>query len=279
MSEAKSQTFWLDPGSRPVLEQAGLATFEGVMACRWGHCLRVLRDRENWHLCCDAAAEGPLGMYLKKHHVSTWATRLGACLRVAPAASAGRVEAENVRRLAALGIDVPRLVAFGERLAPDGRLDSFLLTEELSGYCELQDFVQRRFLPTAQRAGRADPALRRLIVQVAGMARRFHAAGYNHRDLYSCHFLVKEPRPGQFDVRLIDLQRMQRRRWLRHRWIVKDLAQLASMLPGQWVRCRDRVLFLHEYLGVTRLRRADRRLVRDVLRKQQIIQRRQRRGA
>ena len=70
---------------------------------------------------------------------------------------------------------------------------------------------------------------------MAEIARRFHAAGYNHRDFYTCHFLVKEPAPGQFDVRLIDLQRVQRRRWFRRRWIVKDLAQLAYSAP------RDRI--------------------------------------
>jgi heptose I phosphotransferase len=196
-----------------------------------------------------------------------------------PRPSAGRLEAENLRSLAALGIDVPRLVAFGQRLAPDGRLDSFLLTEELYGYCELQDFLQRRFVPCAQRPGGRDAELERLILQVASIARRFHAAGYNHRDLYSCHFLVKEVSPGRFDVRLIDLQRMQRRQWFRRRWIVKDLAQLASMLPADWVRCRDKVLFLRHYLDVARLRRGDKRLIRDVVRKQRLIQRRQGRGA
>ena len=65
--------------------------------------------------------------------------------------------------------------------------------------------------------------LSRIIRQVAAIARRLHAAGYNHRDLNCYHFLIKECRPGAFDIRLIDLQRLQRRRWLRRRWIVKDL--------------------------------------------------------
>ena len=106
-------------------------------------------------------------------------------------------------------------------------LESFLLTEELAGYEELQDFLRRRFPPRSPAAADRDPELRRIIGEVAEIVRRLHAAGYNHRDLYCCHFLIKEPAPGQFDIRLIDLQRVQRRRWLRRRWIVKDLAQLA----------------------------------------------------
>ena len=115
--------------------------------------------------------------------------------------------------------------------------------------------------------------LHRLIVQVADIARRFHAAGFNHRDFYCCHFLVKETSPGRFDVRLIDLQRVQRRRWFRRRWIVKDLAQLASMSPDEHVGCREKVLFLRTYLGVKKLRPQDKRLVRAVLRKLASIRR------
>ena len=118
--------------------------------------------------------------------------------------------------------------------------------------------------------------LHRLIVQVAGIARRFHAAGFNHRDFYACHFLTKEISPGQFDVRLIDLQRVQKRRWLRRRWIVKDLAQLASMSPDDRVGPREQILFLRTYLGVSKLRTQDKRLVRDVLAKLSLIRRRAR---
>jgi hypothetical protein len=116
-----------------------------------------------------------------------------------------------------------------------------------------------------------------LIVQVADIARRFHAAGFNHRDFYGCHFLVKETSPGRCDVRLIDLQRVQRRRWFRRRWIVKDLAQLASMSPDDRVGRREKILFLRSYLGVRKLRPQDKRLVRDVLWKSALIRRRARR--
>ncbi len=272
-----------------TLENAGLAQFDEVMNTKAGRCLRVLPDRENWYLH---------GMYLKKHRARTWATRIAAVLGAASPPSPGRVEALSALALQSLGIDVMPLMAYGEKLHTDGRLESFLLTEELDGYCELQDFVQRRFpphhkpsplpapnsllpaprslLPAPRSPLPADPALRRLIVQVADIARRFHAAGFNHRDFYCCHFLVKETSPDRFDVRLIDLQRVQQRRWFRRRWIVKDLAQLASMSPDDRVGCREKILFLRTYLGVRKLRPQDKRLVRDVLRKLSLIRRRTR---
>lgn len=306
---------------RETLENGGLAEFDAVMNTTAGRCLRVLPDRENWYLqgklvpvqvaltpCPSPERQGEsfLGMYLKKHRTRTWATRIAAALGVASPPSPGQVEAENAIALQSLGIDVMPLMAYGENLHADGRLESFLLTEELAGYCELQEFIQRRFSaqsdtpspspspteigglgePHASRlappAPRSTPHaprstlhadLRRLIMQVAEIARRFHASGFNHRDFYCCHFLVKETSRSQFDVRLIDLQRVQRRQWFRRRWIVKDLAQLASMSPDDRIGCREKILFLRTYLGVQKLRPQDKRLVRDILWKLSLIRR------
>jgi hypothetical protein len=274
------ETIWIADHRLARLQSAGLATFEQVMATTAGQCKRVLSDRENWYLrggdsvhgtqysvlstrvkAADQCDPSP-GFYLKKHRGRSWLSWLAALLRFAPPRSAGRIEAENALALNSLGIAVMPLTAYGEKLHADGRLESFLLSEELEGYCELQDFIEQRF----SREGKKRE-LHRLIVQVAGIARRFHAAGFNHRDFYSCHFLAKEVSSGTFDVRLIDLQRVQRRRWFRRRWIVKDLAQLASMSPGALVGCREKVLFLRNYLGVNRLRPHDKRLIRSVLRK------------
>jgi heptose I phosphotransferase len=257
---------WITESCREHLQGAGLATIEGVMSTTEGRCLRVLADRENWHLP---------GIYLKKHRTRTWRSRLAARLGFASPASPGRIEAENARALTEVGIDVMPLTAYGEKLHADGLQESFLLSKELEGYCELQDFITRRF--QSQKVGHGDcEFLRRLIVQVADIAQRFHAAGFNHRDFYCCHFLVKEIAPGKCDVRLIDLQRVQWRRWFRRRWIVKDLAQLASMSPDDQIGCREKMLFLRTYLGVAKLRPHDKRFIRDVLRKLASIRRRTR---
>jgi hypothetical protein len=109
---------------------------------------------------------------------------------------------------------------------------------------------------------------------LALVVRRFHAAGYNHRDLYCCHCFVKEPARGQFEVRLIDLQRVRRRRLFRRRWVVKDLAQLAWSAPPDQIKCTHKMAFIRHYLGVRKLGAADKRLIREVLAKQQVMQRR-----
>ncbi|MBN2475008.1 MAG: hypothetical protein JXB62_10400 [Pirellulales bacterium] len=265
---------WLDGRFRQPLREAGLTGFEAVMRCAAGDCLRALEDRENWHLRLDGAHPQPRGAFLKKHHVRSWCSRLRATLGIGPGLTAGRVEAQNVRSMTALGVEVMRLIAYGERLHADGLTESFVLTEELEGYVELHDFLRRRFARRELRRGtRRDRDLDRLIRQVAGIVRRFHQGGYNHRDLYCCHFFVREPEPGVFDIKLIDLQRVQHRRRFRRRWIVKDLAQLAWSTPCDRIKCTHRMLFMRHYLGGRRLTVADKRLIREILAKHQIMDR------
>ncbi len=267
---------WLDDRYQTELEAAGLTDFDAVMSTSDGQCLRVLPDRENRHLPLRHPRHPARGAYLKRHRVRTWGSRLRATLGGGPGETAGRVEARNIRRLAADGVASMDLVAYGERLRPDGRLESFLLTEELEGFEPLDDFLKRRFRPRGALGPAArDRDLDRLIRNVAAVARALHGAGYNHRDLYCCHFFVREPAKGAFEVRLIDLQRVEHRRRFRRRWLVKDLAQLGYSAPGAWIGTSHRLAFFRHYLGVERLRRSDKRLIRAVLAKQRRIARRE----
>jgi heptose I phosphotransferase len=264
---------WLNPRYQTALARAHLANFQAVMACRDGYCLRALADRENWRL---EIREGRAarGLYLKRHHFRTLQSWLRAKLGIGPAPSPAMAEILNVDRVHAAGIPVMEVVAYGEAFHGDGRVESFLLTEELSGYDDLRVFLRRRFAPRelARNTGR-DRDLARLIGDTAEFVRRFHAAGYNHRDLYCCHLFVREPAAGRFEFRMIDLQRVQHRRRLRRRWIVKDLAQLAWSIPRDRVTCTQKLAFIRRYLGVTKLRPRDKRLIREVLAKQQIMER------
>jgi hypothetical protein len=264
---------WLDGRYRHHLVSAGLTGFEAVMDVSKGRCIRALKDRENWRLVLHGPHTDGQGVYLKKHHVRTWRSLLGACLGIGPGETAGRVEARNVRRLNADGIAVMDLIAYGEKLYATGRIESFVLTEELTGYTELDHFLNKRFLRRRKHTTPRDHDLLNLIRNVATVARRFHQAGYNHRDLYCGHFFIKEAPRGQFDIKLIDLQRVQRRRWFRRRWIVKDLAQLAWSAERQHISCTHRMAFIHHYLNVEKLRPCDKRLIRSVLAKQARMER------
>ncbi|MBL8826224.1 MAG: hypothetical protein JNM18_04510 [Planctomycetaceae bacterium] len=255
------------------LREAGLAEFAAVMNTTRGKRLRQLRDRENWRIEFDSAHAGVRGAYLKKHHERDWIGWLarGGWRR---GASPGQIEAENVHRLQCDGIAAMQLVAYGERVQADGLRESFVIVEELEGYEQLDQFLRRRFEPLAKQSSRERRDLQTLLAAVANVARRFHACGYNHRDFYCCHFFIRESSPGEFDVRLIDLQRVEQRRWFRARWIVKDLAQFAYSTPRERVSCTAQLRLAKHYLGVERLRAGEKRLIRAVLAKRDAMIRR-----
>lgn len=263
-------TMWVDPDFRPSLERAGLTSFTSVMQSTSGTLLRALADRENWRLELEAGH----GAYLKKHHIRTFSSRFRARVGAGPGDSAARVEAENVARLGRGGIAAMRLIAYGEKLHEDGCLESFLLTEELAGYQQLDDFLRERFPPRdTDRPTRRDPGLVQLIQDVADVAGKLHRLGYNHRDLYCCHFFIKEQPSGRFQVNLIDLQRVQHRRRRRLRWMVKDLAQLSYSAPRERISRTQKLAFLKRYLGVRKLRPEDKRFIRRILAKQRFMER------
>jgi len=262
---------WVDARFRPWLERAGLTSVDSVMSTQEGKLLRALRDRENWRLELNDGHHQPRGAYLKKHHFATVGTWMRAKLGTGPGVSPGRAEARSVARLAQGGIAAMQLIAFGEQLHKSGKLESFVLTEELNGFTQLDHFLRRRFAPLAARAPARDEALEDLILSVADVAARFHRLGFNHRDLYCCHFFIREEVPAQFQVHLIDLQRVEYRRRLRGRWIVKDLAQLAYSAPRDRLTCTHRLRFMKRYLGVRRLRPEDKQLIRRVMAKQRRI--------
>ncbi len=262
---------WATRPGLALLTAAGLTTFAQIMATSQGQRLRRLADRENWRLELPAL-DGPRGAYLKKHVL----TRQRAWFRpgVHPV-SAGMCEAENVLRLAVAGVPSMPLVACGQRRDEHGRIESFVLTEELLGFTQLDHFLRRRFPSSIAAAGAPrDRAFNQLLANVAQVAQRFHRAGFNHRDFYCCHFFIAEPAPGRFDVHLIDLQRVEQRRWWRWRWVVKDLAQLAYSAPRERVSATRRLAFIKHYLGISRLAPRDKRLIRAVLAKQAAMQRR-----
>ncbi len=270
----QSGRIWVNCEFVSRLQQAGLLTFEAIMTTGAGRLLRTLRDRENRRLELNDG-RGPRGLYLKKHFIRSWRHWLRARLRLGAGKSPGRIEALNIEQLERLGIAAMRLVAYGEKLRIDGVAESFVLTEELTGYVQLDHFLRQGFAEIApHHASPRDHRLHDLIKAVADVAGRFHRQRFNHRDLYCCHFFIREAAGGRFLVNLIDLQRVERRTWLRRRWVIKDLAQLAYSAPRERLTQTHRLAFIKHYLGVRKLSSEDKRLIRQVLAKQRSMERR-----
>ncbi|MCW8964756.1 MAG: lipopolysaccharide core heptose(I) kinase RfaP [Gammaproteobacteria bacterium] len=151
-----------------------------------------------------------------------------------------------LERLQIMNISSLLPVAFGQRGMNPATQESFLVTRELTGTVSLEDLVkswqERKDFIHIKRA---------LIPQVARMARRIHACGMNHRDMYICHIHVSQrwlDNPVSYpELFIIDLHRAQIRQSVPQRWLVKDIASLHFSSMDAGLTRNDRLRFMRAY--------------------------------
>ena len=261
---------------RPTLQAAGLSTLDALMAFEGGETYRVGPGRRTVRAELADPAGGTRVLYIKRHDRVPWQTKIRRMLSLGEPISVAEHEARHIVRLIDAGIPTVRCAAVGWEFTNGGRGErSCLVTEELAGAVQADVYCERQF-GNARRGGEKTAARRRWIRALARLARRFHASGFVHRDLYLCHVLVRPVGADDCVLHLIDLQRMMRfRRGVPGRWIVKDLATLVFSSwpsPATFVRSEvftntDRMRFAREYFGTDRLSAAQKTLVRRAVRK------------
>jgi len=266
---------------RPMLQAAGLTTLDAVMAAEGGEPFRLAPGRSTVRLELDDPADGRRAVYVKRHTGVPWRTRLRRTLSLNPPISFAKHEARGIVRLADIGIATMRRVAVGEEVTHGGRRErSCIITEEIPGATQADDYVEAHFSGVLSADQVA--AKRRLIRQMADLARRLHGARLSHRDFYLCHIMVRPTETGEAVLHLIDLQRLtHHRRGIGRRWVVKDLAALLfSSWPSPATGIRspvftqtDRLRFARAYFETDRLTETHKRLLRKVVIKARGIER------
>lgn len=150
-----------------------------------------------------------------------------------------------IQRLQQLGVETMRLEAYGEEGYNPATRRSFVVTRELENTISLEDYCRDwKQQPPDYRVKN------RLIERVAEMTRTLHTHGINHRDLYICHFLLRQPWDGSVEnlhLHLIDLHRVQRHKKLPFRWRAKDLGSLYFSIMELGLSRTDRLRFLRVY--------------------------------
>jgi hypothetical protein len=164
-------------------------------------------------------------------------------------------EKQAAEALRSAGVGATQALAWGKYKA-DGKERSFVVLSQAPG--EAAD----RFL----RRANSGMIMRQLSCSLAEFARKFHTAGFRHRDFYLCHIFVAETVPGKIELTLIDLQRVFRPRDTTGRWRVKDLAQLNYSADEAGVGYNWRLRFFRDY-AAGETRQAKRRLLRAIERK------------
>lgn len=203
-----------------------------------GEIVRSVAGRETLRVILDGRP-----YYLKRHRGVGWSEILKNWLVGKRPITGARNEFEACRHLQEMGIDAPRVAAFAEDDARVAARSSFVLCDSLESYEDLK-VLTLRWLETPP-----DPLeRRRLVMQVAAFARRFHNAGLVHRDFYLCH-LLQHNDPSVTDLAVLDLHRALIFSEIPEHWRKKDLAALLYSALDLPVGQRSWLRFVRVYTG------------------------------
>lgn len=242
----------------PLMERGGLTGFNEIMDYEGAEAFKDISHRSVARLSIVDEKGTTRTFYLKRHREQ----------RRPGTRSGGLTEWNFIVRFRERGIPTMMPVAAGERLK-DGILESFLITEALEGFQRMEIFMRDRYRQPL--TGELIAEKRHLIRKMSDLTRKMHHEGFNHRDFYLTHTMVKPLEGGEFDLRIIDLQRVQEHRGLfslwRRRWLVKDLASLNFAAKKDYTTRADRIRFYLAYMGKCRPDSKDRAFIKAIVTK------------
>ena len=156
-------------------------------------------------------------------------------------------EWDAIHRLEQAGVNTMDGRAFGRKGLNPLTRHSFIITKDLNPTISLEDFTKSWIThPPSYNLKRS------LIIYLANMTAKMHAAGVNHRDCYLCHFLLDIPlfeNNQQIKLSVIDLHRAQTRDKVPTRWRDKDLIGLYFSSAKIGLTNRDIWRFLKVYFN------------------------------
>ena len=248
----------------PLLEENRLTSFPSLMNYAGGQIVKKLIPERFIITFTLKSANTTLGFFLKRYYPSPAKYILQSLLAFVSPYSALR-EWDTIISFHRANLPTVIPVAAGTRRKGFLGRESFLLTKGLEGVTRLEDLITERFLPPLSPESISEK--RTLISKLALLTRRMHDLGFNHRDFYLCHILARRDADHEWELFICDLHRVDKREKTGMRWRVKDLAALNYSAPEKFISARDRIRFLKQYLGKTRLDREARLWIGKVVKK------------
>lgn len=209
-AQAAEENVCLSEDYRDLLEFNKLQKLVDFIAAPTTNSYRSVPERLTIGMDLKTVDGSTVRVYLKRH----WSDKTGSSNKPRQEAVS---EWDNIRELAQQNLKVPEAMAVGWGMVKKHAV-AFVMMKEVPGQ-QADHFIEANF------SGPDDIKLKPFVEQLAVYAAGFHQLGYNHRDFYLCHTFVQKNK-DTYLLHLIDLQRVQKRRVLRRRWLVKDLAQL-----------------------------------------------------
>ncbi len=254
-------SFFVDADFEQSLRQTGLVSFDAVFSFDKGknlikNNLAFFRTRAEFQI-----NQPQTTVFLKRYDNPPIAAQLKNWFSHGRINSFAPFEFEPIARLNAIGINTPKVIAYGQQWPGLFEQRSFIITAKIPDAQSLErklpDYVT---CPTTVEKLKSK---RNFIRKLAQFVRKFHGAGFRHRDLYFSHIFYNDD--GRFY--LIDLARVFKPKLSAERFRTKDIAQLYYSAPGTIFSRTDRLRFYFEYAGTKKLAVKDKDFIRNVTNK------------
>ncbi len=188
---------------------------------------------------------GGQNYFIKQHFGVGWGEVFKNLLSLKLPILGAMTEVRAIQKLTEIGITTTPLVAYGQRGCNPASMRSFVMTEDLGEIISLED------LCADWKKNPPDAAFKRkLIIAIALLAAKLHAAGLCHRDFYLCHFVIKQQdlENESLNLYLIDLHRMLQGQKSNSGAVMKDIAGLMFSAMDSGFSDEDWTLFRQYYL-------------------------------
>ncbi len=215
-------------GWQDILHQNGLDSFDALWHLDTAWFEEPNEQRGGWsgvaRITLKTPGGGEVGIFLKRQQNHICRSLLHPIHGILTFAR----EFNNILRFQNFGIATIDPIYFDQRRI-NGNYQGILLTRELEGFSPMD---APQFLPGKGGLLASIQARKALFEKLAGLLRRLHAEKRQHGCLYFKHVFIKPLAQEEFEVRLIDLEKV---RWqpFRQQAIIRDLDTL-SRHAGNW---------------------------------------------
>jgi UDP-glucose:(heptosyl)LPS alpha-1,3-glucosyltransferase len=216
-----------------------LECFEEIMQLN-GELYRDMQGRKTFRFQLDGQS-----YFIKQHFGVGWREIAKNLLFGRLPVIGATTEYLAINRLTRLNIPTLSTAGFGVKGCNPATQRSFLITHEITNAISVEDLVKEwKTIPPSRQFKLA------LMQKIAAIVSTMHQNGLNHRDMYICHFLLKQPVTTDIELAVIDLHRVQIRKRTPKRWIVKDLGSLYFSALDAGLTQRDFLRFMEYYTGM-----------------------------
>jgi heptose I phosphotransferase len=235
-----------------LMRYLGFNDFESAWLYRSGEVVKEIKERSV--ICIRIRIHGKEKCFYLKRHNSEYIglRRLFMQLFSKRALSQGRKEFENICDFRKCDLPTVVPLAAGERSVHFFWAESFLITEDFTPFVSLECLLRDH--PKFFMGPKGEFRKRILIKEIAVFARRMHQSGFNHRDFNATHILLYYSNQSNVSqMALFDLQRVDKGKFLRFRWIIKTLAEVIYSLPSEIFNKEDQIYLFKSYKRKKRL--------------------------